>query len=417
MKSLLPANTRKTKPKILFLHRSFGGQFEFFGGWLAQCGWDVTYGYCADHGENSSVPGTRSVQFQIKPTEIPKGNYRYILDFSASNALGVAEMIYRMRNLEGYTPDIVIAHVGWGVGLCVKQVWPESTYIAYHEWFYTGHNWDNSGKREKPALLAELVSERMLNLPITAEFDAADANWCPTKFQASRFPPMLRQFLTIISDGVDCDTFHPDPDAKIDFSWLSLPKTTKILTYATRGMEPVRGFPQFMNALQLLQKRRDDFHTVVLANEQVSYGEQLPAGESWRLRMLDRLDIDQSRLHIFGMRPRQDYQRVLQASSVHCYFSEPFVTSWSLSEALATGCMVVGSDTAPVKELVTNMSTGVLVDMDDPEEVADIIEWTFDHPSEVARLRKRARALMLRDYNSQIVFPEKERILRELARL
>lgn len=410
-------HTKKMKPKILFLHRTFGGQFGFFGGWLAEQGWDVTYAYCADHGEEYSVPGAHSVQFQAPSFGIPKGDYRYILDFAASTAMGAAEMMYRMRDLEGYVPNIVIAHVGWGVGLCVKQIWPDTTYIAYHEWYYTTRNWDKGGRQEKPAMLTALVAERMSNLPIIAEIDTADANWCPTQFQASRFPPILRPFLTVISDGVDCETNLPNPDAKIDFSWLSLPSEAKVLTYATRGMEPVRGFPQFMMALQLLQQRRNDFHTVVLANEKVSYGAPLPDGESWRLRMIDKLDLDQSRLHIFGMRPRQDYQRVLQASTVHCYFSEPFVTSWSLSDALAAGCMVIGSDTAPVRELVADMETGVLVDMDDPEEVADMIEWAFDHPNEAAKIRQCARNAMLSKHDSRTIFPEKERVLRQLAGL
>lgn len=408
---------RSGRPQILFIHRSLGGQFEFFGGWLAQQGWDVTFACCTDNLGAHDLPGIRVVGFEMKVVDIPEGDYRHALGFAAANALGVAELLYRMRNVEGYDPDVVMAHVGWGVGLCVKQIWPETAYIAYHEWYYTNRDWDKAGKPEYPATLGQMAADRMRNLPITAEFDLADANWCPTRFQASRFPPVLRRLISVVPDGVDCEAHRPDPEAAIDFDWLRIPSGEKILTYATRGMEPTRGFPQFMRGLKDLQKRRDDFHTVILANESVSYGGKLGAGDSWRLRMLDELDLDQRKLHIFGMRTRPQYRRVLQASSVHCYFSEPFVTSWSLSDALATGCMVIGSDTAPVRELIEDMRTGILVDMNDPEEIADMIEWCFDHPQDATEIRARARGEMVREYDSRKIFPEKEELLRGIAGL
>ena len=398
------------RPKILFIHRSLGGQFEFFGGWLAQNGWEVTFASSQD------VPGdrwngARVIRFDARPPGYPSNDFRYPVDFAAVNALGTGKLFYRMRYTENYIPDIVIAHVGWGVGLSVKQIWPEAIYIAYHEWYYTNRNWDKAGEAERPVTLDMMVGDRMRNLPISAEFDCADAHWCPTRFQASRFPPPLRSMLQVVSDGVDCAFYRPDPDAKIDFDWLSLPKGAHILTYATRGMEPIRGFPQFLKAVKKLQTRRSDFHTVILANETVSYGHQLGTGESWRLKMLDQLDIDQSKLHVFGMKSREEYLKILQASSAHVYFSEPFVTSWSLSEALAAGCLVIGSATAPVQELIVDEENGFLVDMDDSEDVADMINWCFDHPDETLTIRENARAHMLKIYDRQIVFREKERII------
>lgn len=423
MTNSLPADPQHPKPKALFVHRSLGGQFEFFGAWLAKQGWDVTFACASDVAEGIEFslsakdqdPNMHLVRFDPRPpSAIPQQDYRHPVDFASQNALAAAELYYRLRNLDGYIPDIVIAHVGWGVGLCVKQVWPECAYIAYHEWFYTHQDWDQGGRSLRPTTLGALVADRMRNLPITAEFDCADANWCPTKFQASRFPPVLRRMIKVISDGVDCETYAPDPKARIDFDWLTLPPEAHILTYATRGMEPIRGFPQFLRALERLQRRRSDFHTVILANESVSYGDQLPEGDSWRLRMIDNLDLNQSRLHVFGLKTRPEYLRLLQASSAHIYFSEPFVTSWSLSEALAAGCLLIGSNTDPVREFVTDQRTGILVDMDDPEEVADMVEWAFDNPKAAARLRLRARERMCKNHNSRDVFARKAAVLHQL---
>lgn len=398
------------RPRILFLHLSGRGQFEFIGSWLAGQGWDVTFANGGDQ-PDSEAEGIQTRHFRLRGAAHPQNDFRYILDYCALNCLGAAEMMYRLRHDEGYQPDIVMAHVGWGVGLSVKQIWPNCRYIAYHEWYYTDWNWDK-GRSEIPSDVAKLVSDRMRNLPIAAEFDTADDNWCPTRFQASRFPPNLRRNLRVISDGVDCEKHCPDPEAQIDFDWVRIPKGRHIVTYATRGMEPLRGFPHFLRGLALLQQQRDDFDAVILANDSVSYGAQLPRGDSWWLRMMDEVDLDHRRVHVNSMRPREEYIRVLQASSAHVYFTEPFVTSWSLSESLAMGCLIIGSNTPPVTELVEDMENGLIVDMDDPEDIAEMIAWSFDNPEQAARLRRKAREQMMEQHDARRIFPQKDALLR-----
>lgn len=401
------------KPSILFLHRNQKAQFEFFGRWLAQNGWSVAFAHVGEPSDHTDEDGIRTLNFPVPDDERSSDDFRYALDHAAHTALGATRLFLTLLIKEGYAPDVVMAHVGWGIGLTVRQVWPNTRYVAYHEWYYTDIDWDR-GKRERPSNSAALVTNRMRNLPITAEFDAADLNWCPTAFQARRFPQTLREKIDVVPDGVNTDLHHPDAKACIDFDWLSLPGDRPLLTYATRGMEPLRGFPQFMRAVELLQARRADFDTLVIAQDSVSYGTKLPAEDGWGRRALKALDLDTSRLHMHGLKPRQDYVRVLQASTAHVYFTEPFVTSWSLTEAMACGCLVIGSNTEPVEEFVTDMETGIIVDMDDREEVADMIEWVFDNPEKAAEIRARARAFIMERFATQRVFADKARSLRAL---
>lgn len=408
---MVPA-TPRTGPRILFLHQTGPGQFQFLSTWLAARGWDVTFAHGGLDGAETA-DGCRIRRFRRREATLPPQDFRHILDHAAQNCRGATELMYQMRHGEGYMPDIVMAHVGWGVGLGVKLVWPDCRYVAYHEWYYTDRNWDK-GRAERPSDARTLIADRMRNLPIAAEFDLADAHWCPTAFQASRFPPALRDRITILPDGVDCDQHCPGPRARINFDWVSLPAGQPVVTYATRGMEPLRGFPQFLRAVEHLQRQRDDVHAVILANDSVSYGARLPAGDSWWLRMTDQLDLDHRRIHVNAMRPRAEYIATLQASTAHVYFTEPFVTSWSLTEALAMGCLVVGSNTAPVHEQIEDMDNGLIVDMDDTAEVAEALVWAIDNPAPAQRLRQAARDGVLARQDARLVFPAKEALLRAM---
>jgi glycosyltransferase involved in cell wall biosynthesis len=81
----------------------------------------------------------------------------------------------------------------------------------------------------------------------------------------------------------------------------------------------------------------------------------------------------------------------LQVSSAHVYLTYPFVLSWSMLDAMAAGCAVVASSTAPVKEVIRDGENGLLVDFFDAKAIAGKVESVLGELKRHEALRALAR--------------------------
>jgi glycosyltransferase involved in cell wall biosynthesis len=104
----------------------------------------------------------------------------------------------------------------------------------------------------------------------------------------------------------------------------------------------------------------------------------------------DRMDF--GRVHFLGHLPYDSYLNVLQVSSVHIHLSYPFILSWSFIEALAAGCLVIGSSTPAVLEVLRDRENGLTVDFFAIDQLCDRIDEVFEHPDRMQVLRDAARA-------------------------
>ena len=327
----------------------------------------------------------------------------------------------------GFRPDIVMAHAGWGVGTFLKDVWPATCAVPYFEWYY---NWPYPDRTPYDAEAADPLDararNRIRNAAIWADFSTATRALCPTRFQAAQFPEWLRDRLTVIHDGVDTAVHSPGEGGAADRAILArwgVPDDAEVVTSITRGMEPHRGFPETMRALALLQQRRPKLHALIGGEDRVAYGAKLPEGESWKGRMLAELaagsgpgsGLDLSRIHFTGLMSRPDMVAVMRASDAHVYLTVPFVLSWSLLDAMACGCLIVASDTAPVREFVEDGVTGLLVPPHDPAALAARIEAALAGGDALRRMRARARAKIVGAFDAERVIWPKKRAWLEAA--
>jgi glycosyltransferase involved in cell wall biosynthesis len=218
----------------------------------------------------------------------------------------------------------------------------------------------------------------------------------------------MRERLTVMHDGVDTELHSPGDGGRGILARWGVPPDAEVVTSITRGMEPHRGFPETMRALAALQKTRPRLHALVGGEDRVAYGAPLPEGDSWKARMLAELELDLDRVHFTGLLSRPDMVAVLRASDVHVYLTVPFVLSWSLLDAMSVGCLIVGSDTAPVREFMTDGRTGLLVPPDDPAALAAKIAGVLDAPEGYRRLRTAARARIVESLDARrVIWPKK----------
>ena len=316
------------------------------------------------------------------------------MDRAAINAQGFVRAALAARRA-GYNPDVIVAHSGWGAGMFAKDVFPDASFVAYCEWWYRYPAEDvvylaRLAGREPGVALEAPMHERARNAPIAMDLAASDAAICPTEFQAAQFPELFRRHLSVMHDGIDTDFFRPSESARRSTLGGLVAEDAHVVTYATRGMEPHRGFPQFMAALPAVLRSDTKAVAVIAGENKVAYGGDGLRRVDWKARALEENDIDPARVHFVGHLTPRDYRRLLQRSSAHVYLTVPFVLSWSMLEAMSTGCPLALSDTAPVREFADETSAA-MVDLGRPETIAQaVLELMSEGPSKSPR-RVRAR--------------------------
>ncbi len=403
------------KRSILFVHDNFPAQFGQFGTWLAARGWEVTF---ATAREGAKAPNIRILPY--KPHREPSPNthpYAQPLDKAAINAQGFARAAYAARG-KGFRPDVVMAHAGWGAGMFAKDIFPEAVSIPLLEWWYRTPAPDAAFldrlRAPRESALDQAIHQDARNGPILFDLANADAAIAPTRFQAAQFPPRLRGLLTVLHDGIDTAMHAPEPAAARGTLDGLVPEDAEVVTYATRGAEPHRGFPQFIRALPRLFAARPKAHAVVVGENRVAYGDKAAREVDWRARMLEEVAPDPARLHFTGPLPRTRYIEVLQRSDAHVYLTVPFVLSWSMLEAMAIGCALVASRTDPVLEFAADGETALLFDFFDHDDLADrLIDTLADRDASAAR-RARARAEIVERVAAPVMWRRRLEMIDEL---
>ncbi len=386
--------------KILFLHQNFPGQFPHLAPALAARGHQVIALTAEGNLRPSPVRVYRYRTPQKPEVKGPGASYAEMAERGVSVARACAQLSAR----EGFTPDLVIGHSGWGETLYLRAVWPGVRILTYAEFLYRATGLDTNFDPEfarDPLSAGVSVAARSAHL-IQAMVDA-DAAISPTRFQAETFPPLLRQKVRVIHDGIDTGRVAPDPAAALTLpNGRILRPGDEVISFVNRNLEPYRGYHTFIRALPAVLAARPAAQVVVVGGDGQSYGPPPPPGSiSWRAHFLaelgDRLDL--TRVHFLGRVPYPQFLSLLQVTRAHCYLTYPFVLSWSMLEAMAAGALVLGSDTAPVAEVIEDGRNGRLIGFFDVDAWSCEMIRAMEDPSRDDPLRAAARQTVVARYD------------------
>lgn len=399
--------------RVLFLHSNFPAQYRHVALNLAQDPKNVVV--FGTKNREVTLPGINKAIFEPSRDPHPT-THHYVRPLE--NAVLHGQAVFKLTEqlkARGFVPDVICGHSGWGPTLFVKDAFPDTPLICYFEWFYHAHGSDADFDPTEPLTIDDVARIRVKNAPILIDLYTCDRGLSPTNWQKSQFPPEFQSKFSVLHDGVDTEFFQPNPQAKLVLPNLELSGVDEIITYVARGMEPYRGFPQFIESIAYVQERRPNCHVVIVGSDRVCYGKSLPDGSTYKDQMLKQVPLDLSRVHFTGTLPYGQYLQVIQASSVHIYLTRPFVLSWSMIEAMSTGCLVLGSDTAPVTEIIQDGENGLLVDFFSPQKIADRIDEVLDHPTKMAEIRVNARKTVLERYALADLLPKHIQLIKDVA--
>jgi glycosyltransferase involved in cell wall biosynthesis len=375
----------------MFVHRSFPGQFLHLVRSLVGATNQVVF--VTEPGP-LEIPGVTKVVYRINPASRRTHPAAQEHDMAQRRAQAVAEVASGLR-IAGFSPDIVIGHEAWGEMLDLDDVWPGVPTITYREYFYHLEGADVGFDAEFPLAAAQRPAVRGKNAVGLLSLAAGGQGITPTRWQRSLYPSWAQSRIAVVADGIDLEACHPNPAQRTEIFALGriqVRPDERLLTFVSRHLEPYRGFHTLMRALPHVMARPDT-QVVCVGGDSVSYGLMPPQG-TWRQRLLAEIGsaVDPARLHFPGQIGYADYRRLLQRSDVHTYLSYPFIPSWSLREALASGCAVVAGDTAPVREFIEDGVNGALVPCLDPAAVAGRITDLLADASQRNALGQAARA-------------------------
>lgn len=392
-------------PKILFVHQNFPGQFPFIADALLKRGDKL-----AAIGSQTAkgVPG-----IDLRRWNNSRGSAPGILpaaakaeaDLIRAEAAAFSAMVLKG---DGFTPDLIVGHPGWGETLFLKEIFPSAPQILLSELFYRTKGQDLGFDPEfDQGTFAGAMSSVGKNATTTLAYAYAERIIVPTPFQASSFPDLYAPMLRVLHEGVDLERARRKPGATLQLpNGRRLDGAKPVVTFINRSFERVRGFHIFMRALPKLLATVPDVDVVLIGQEEHNlYGDLPPGGGRWKDWMLAEVGtkLDMDRVHFLGRVPHSQMIEALSISWGHVYYTYPFVLSWSLIEAMGCECLIIGSDTEPVRDAVINGYNGLLYNFFDVDALSEAMIRAVREPEAFRDMRKAARESVFARFDRETV--------------
>jgi Ca2+-binding RTX toxin-like protein/glycosyltransferase involved in cell wall biosynthesis len=402
--------------RVLFVHQSFPAQLGHVAIRLARRrGWECSF---VSRDEPGLVEGVRKIQYRPDGGASERTHYfARTFENAVAHAAGVHDAVGPLR--DELRPDLIVGHSGFGSTLFLPELFPETPIVGYFEYFYRPHDSDLDFRPDFPPFPEDVLRARARNAMIMLDLENCAAGYTPTEFQRGLFPAAYAPKLRVVHDGIDTGFWRPRGGRSQLLTRLGLEQDALVLTYVSRGLEAMRGFDVFMRAAKRICDDHPKVVCLVVGEDTVAYGGDLRHVDapSFKEHVLAQDDYDRSRIRFLGRVPPTTLRDVLGVSDVHVYLTVPFVLSWSLLDAMACGCTVLASDTAPVREVIRHGENGLLSDFFDDERLAASALEALSDPGLRTRLGLAAVETIRREYALEVTLPRLQKFLEEVAGL
>ena len=402
---------------VLYVHQNYPAQFGHLAQHLVKkLGWQCTF---VSETPGGRVDGIEKIQYRTTGGATKHNHFcSRTFENTVWHCDGVYEAMLRRPDLK---PDLIVGHSGFGSTLFLRELYPDVPVLNFFEFYYKTHDADSDMdfrkdlKWEVPEI--KYLRSRARNAMILLDLQNCQAGYTPTLFQKSRFPTEFDQKLRVVFDGVDRAVYHgfeeqlrPSVGQRGDrtVAGVHVPAGTRLVTYCSRGFESMRGFDIFMRTAKLTYEQYPDVMFIIAGTDRIAYGgdETYTGGKSFKQWTLGRDSYDMSKFHFVGRVPTDELSQMLAAGDLHIYLTVPFVLSWSMMNAMSCGAVVLGSDTSPVREMITDGQTGLLADFFSPEALADKAITVLKDPAAYRPLGRAAEQLIRDKYSLDAVVPQ-----------
>jgi glycosyltransferase involved in cell wall biosynthesis len=297
----------------------------------------------------------------------------------------------------------------------LPELYPSVPIINYFDFYYHSHHSDMDFRPDFLPSELECLRARARNAMLLLDLETCRRGYSPTHFQRQLFPASYQPKIDVIFDGIETEVFRRQQGVSRQIAGRSIPESTRIVTYVSRGFESMRGFDIFMKVARQVYQHFPDVVFVVVGSDRVCYGgdERHIRHQSFLKHVLAQSEFDMSKFIFSGLLPVAELVRVLSLSDLHIYLTVPFVLSWSLMNALACGCTVLASDTEPVREMIEDGHHGLLCGFFDSDGFADRAVEVLRDPPAFRPLGCAAVERIRRDYAIDVTLPRLARLFEQ----
>ncbi len=244
------------------------------------------------------------------------------------------------------------------------------------------------------------------------DLEQCDLAWTTTNWQRHLFPPEYRNDLWVQHDGIatagtsDVAARGRRPTSRTLAGRL-VPEGTRIVSFVARSLERLRGFDRFWHTANALLRARPDVVCVMVGDPVVQRGLDVQHNNRDYPAQLREAapPVDPERLWFLGRATPDTVAEVLRASDLHVAPCRPYPVARSVLEAMATGCVVLASDTAPHREVISHGQNGLLADVADPDALHRQALVVLDHLDEHRPLGDAAAELVRLRYSQEVCLP------------